>query len=911
MRISKATLRLRVVLCLLVLAVPVQESQRTNAASALLPIENSPLAAAADALYAIADDKKRLLTRPADLSKGWRLLEGVGEFERLAGLTISGSDLYITDAADESILKLDLKTRKLTTLYKNGPLGNPSSIAVVRDVFVADDSRRKLFRLNGAEMYEVPLSTEITGSGILALAGSGDDLLISSSNGSISELLGIGRSDPRAPLTIRQNSDPFASTSSSLVFSVARPTARGIKQPVQLSIWKGIVYVVDAEHEGIFAFSRYDRRPVRVTRRIGIGAAPTSIAVNENFLYIMSGRVVQHRPRVVPAQVSLRLVSVSEAMTEIFEYLQRNNITPLQQVLLDKDVVTTLKKNSILPAGYVEALEPTLCKWNPEICAGNPLRIRTDLQQGRPFWVPELYSESFVDTAPVVLDGTKTLGEVADQRIRSPELKEWTSEARLRDLNERELVKSSAVVARAVNSGELLAPVEYLRYLIPVRPADVRLNGELRKLEQKYSGLRIISLEEREQQSQAESAELVDLAAFNALKTEFERMTKTVGYVPASSPLVAKIGIAEKGVIDRSHPDLRGAFIDADAAIPSSSRAVRYVIRSREDRDHGTMVAGLVGARASAFKQSGLAPQSLLLLLQGNDPQIGSDITNAHNRGVKLFNISAHYGKGIFPSALSEAIVQYDDSLFIVAAGNDQQSICGAFTVFPACWAEHKNVLVVTATDPDGGVLLTNANWSDRKVHLAAPGRGYHAPGADGSYVPVDGTSFATPLVTAASAILYADKFLNPWSIKQRLIATADPLPESREKIVGGRLNIKAALKDMSWGVLSRDVLINNENRIEEQKITLTNETSITIRKRNGESQSISLKRLLRFHRNPDGRLRIIYINEEDTDILVLDGVTFPNDRPKAAQFVATADTQETKSFDLEEWNDYVAPVNP
>jgi Subtilase family len=267
----------------------------------------------------------------------------------------------------------------------------------------------------------------------------------------------------------------------------------------------------------------------------------------------------------------------------------------------------------------------------------------------------------------------------------------------------------------------------------------------------------VVSFEERPASATAADVERnTEEVTLASLKAEFEAMLEKVDYfAPSTFFLPLKVGIAEK-FIDRDHPDFLNAWMPPDGTVQptpvggDTPMAVEYRIRPFDDNDHGTMVAGLIGARVTGFKYTGLAPKAMLLPLQSTDPAIGDDIRQAFLRGVRLFNISAHYNPNVIPSSLQQVIESYPTALFIVAAGNDvrlgeDKEVCGVFSVYPACWHDKKNVLVVTATNAAGDLVLPpkgslkGANWSRKAVHLAAPGEGYHAPAVGRSYAPVRG----------------------------------------------------------------------------------------------------------------------------------------------------------------------------
>ena len=266
------------------------------------------------------------------------------------------------------------------------------------------------------------------------------------------------------------------------------------------------------------------------------------------------------------------------------------------------------------------------------------------------------------------------------------------------------------------------------------------------------------------------------------------------------------------------------------------------------------------------------------------------------------------------PASLQRAITRYGKALFVVAAGNDASGatgeICAGMSVFPACWHDRKNVIVVTATRLDGTTMLTaegdkkGANWSPTAVHLAAPGDGYHAAGVGKSYVPARGSSFATPLVTAAAALLYAQNVTDPWVIKQRLIATADPQPGLAGKVFAGRINFKRALADTGFGVLVRQTKDAQGNVVSETRERIAVDSGdIVVTPAVGNNKTIPATALRRVHVYGDG-YRIVYV--EDDQIKILEGASFPNG--PASKFRATSSVDGiTRTLDLIDYVDYIA----
>ena len=924
------------VVVITIAAAATYSAQVRSAAQTSLPraqtartMPGSPLVASADALFAIADDQRHIVVRPTVVPAEWRVFDIAGPpFEHLSGLALSDNGLYVTDSADETVFRVDIKTRERTLVYEEGPLKDPGSIAVARDVFVVDDASRKLYRLRDKTAHEVPLGGDRL-SLPLSITGAGDDLFIASPAG-ILELRGIGRyAGDRAPNTAQQAPLRKAPSSSEFVFTAQKRDFPEITKPSRIAIWKGIVYVVDDAHQAVFAFGRDDQRPVKLVREssrsctrteqaenktycVEFASSRLALAVNENDLFLLAGDTLTRSPRPVPVEVVLPPSSVSEAMTAVYAYLQERRLLATREVALEKNVEATLKEHGVLLAAYPQAFTPLLCSLNPGLC--NERQQIRQLQAGRPVIVPDLPYESYVDAIEVTLDGKDTLEQVARRNVRSPEFSAWVSEPRLRELNDP---KGKDTPLRDLPPGRYLSPIEYVRYLVPAYAPDARLGGALKRLEGRFNGLQVQSLEERPAKAADAAAPGVTDPAYDPLKSNFKTMLDKIGYEdPNRDNNPVRVGIAER-FIDQANPDFENAWIPTGTnAVPAGTggdQNAAYRIKSFEDNDHGTMVAALVGARKSQFDFGGLAPRAMLLSLRSVDPAIEADIREAFLRNIRIFNISAHYGVGISPTSLQRAITRYGKALFVVAAGNDASGatgeICAGMSVYPACWYDRKNVIVVTATRLDGTTMLTaegdkkGANWSATAVHLAAPGEGYHAAAVGKSYAPARGSSFATPLVTAAAALLYAQNVTDPWVIKQRLLATADPQPGLAGKVFAGRINIKRALADTGFGVLVKQTKNAQGVVVTETRERITVDSGdIVVTPAIGANKTIPATVLRRVHVYGDG-YRIVYV--EDDLIKILEGASFPNSA--ASQFRATSANGVTQTFDLINYVDYIA----
>ena len=155
-----------------------------------------------------------------------------------------------------------------------------------------------------------------------------------------------------------------------------------------------------------------DQRPVKLVRESSRSCTRTeqnenktycveftssrlSFAVNENDLFLLAGDTLTRSPRPVPVEVVLPPSSVSEAMTDVYAYLQDRRLLSTREVALEKNVEATLKEHGVLLAAYPKAFTPLLCGLN-QVSVTRRRRSRC-VQAGRKIIVPDLPYESYVD----------------------------------------------------------------------------------------------------------------------------------------------------------------------------------------------------------------------------------------------------------------------------------------------------------------------------------------------------------------------------------------------------------------------------------------------------------------------------------------------------------------------------------
>ena len=317
---------------------PTQRSSPPIAETRVMPAAGSALAASNDAVFAIAADGRQILTRPADLSGPWRVLQVEGQFSRLRGLAINGRDLFASDSGDEAVYHIELATGRRTTLFEEGPLRNPGSLAVARDVFVTDDLTFKLYRIRNGQVREIALEKDKNVGKDKPLSARGlrrrsvrfftrrSDLRVPRSRARRSRAVPVASADFRRHLS----RETFTGTAGLHASEAGVPGHRPAIRHRNLERCRLCRRQQAAE-----------RLRVQPSRSAAgqAGAWPGLEASNSQQphgqrrgLYILHGNELQRWPRLIPAEVHLRLVSVSESMSRVYEYLRERDILPVKRV---------------------------------------------------------------------------------------------------------------------------------------------------------------------------------------------------------------------------------------------------------------------------------------------------------------------------------------------------------------------------------------------------------------------------------------------------------------------------------------------------------------------------------------------------------------------------------------------------
>ena len=215
------------------------------------------------------------------------------------------------------------------------------------------------------------------------------------------------------------------------------------------------------------------------------------------------------------------------------------------------------------------------------------------------------------------------------------------------------------------------------------------------------------------------------------------------------------------------------------------------------DTSHGTHVAGIAAASMTVHDSVhdivGGAPDAHVMALRaldgtgaGYDTDIAAAFDWAASHGAQVVNASLG-GTG-WSDVLHDAIASNPDTLFVVAAGNDgrnEDPLSSDDRDYP-CTDPSPNVICVAAVTSTGA-LASFSNYGATTVDVGAPGQDIISYVLGGTLKYWDGTSMATPFVSAAAALAFgAHPEATAAQVRDSILASAKPLPALCGKVASG-----------------------------------------------------------------------------------------------------------------------------
>lgn len=245
------------------------------------------------------------------------------------------------------------------------------------------------------------------------------------------------------------------------------------------------------------------------------------------------------------------------------------------------------------------------------------------------------------------------------------------------------------------------------------------------------------------------------------------------------------VAVLDTGV-DSDHPELAGSIIGCETFVSGTSSC-------EDDIGHGTHVSGIITADGAEPNAKGVAPGAGIFMLKVCGP-IGSDYGcydsdmmaameyvvegpdgiagSGDEPDTKVMSVSIGGGNFAGADCDSDALAAkvnwvVDNGILVaVASGNDR-----FFVSSPACASK---AVAVGAVDKSG--MVADFSNFGPSLDIVAPGVSIYSP-VIGGYDSWDGTSMATPHVSASAAlVLDANPSFSVDDVKAALYATASPI---------------------------------------------------------------------------------------------------------------------------------------
>jgi PKD repeat protein len=245
--------------------------------------------------------------------------------------------------------------------------------------------------------------------------------------------------------------------------------------------------------------------------------------------------------------------------------------------------------------------------------------------------------------------------------------------------------------------------------------------------------------------------------------------------------------------------------------------------------NHGTATSSAAVAVGDNGKgTAGVAYRCKVAVLKGNKfiEAAVEAFQYAVDKGFRVVNAS--WGS-VYSDAISDAITEMNNNgvLLVCVAGNQGRDLA-TYSIYPACYP-HDNIIVVMNTDKYD-YKRDSSNWGLVDVDLAAPGTDLYLAQSWGSYGYCTGTSYSTPVVSGACALLWSRyPYLTHMQVKQLILDNIDVLYSLAGLCVtGGRLNIKKALDagEMMVGSPEADFEADKTSGIADFTVEFTDKSS-------------------------------------------------------------------------------------
>ena len=253
------------------------------------------------------------------------------------------------------------------------------------------------------------------------------------------------------------------------------------------------------------------------------------------------------------------------------------------------------------------------------------------------------------------------------------------------------------------------------------------------------------------------------------------------------------VAVVDSGV-ESSHPFLKNRLI-------AGYDFIQYDEIPQDEHGHGTHVTGTIVDCTPDMDVKIMPVRVLDAFASGSYLSIANGIRYAADHGANIINLSL--GSTNHSQTIDEAVnyALSKNITVVVAAGNKM----GNVDYF--CPAHMENCITVAAVDSDLK-RYELSNYGDA-VDMAAPGVGIESSILKGKYGEMNGTSMATPHVSAAAALLMSERGTGqtPFQISSLLRDAATDVGEPGKDVYfgAGFLNMRPLIQRNAYALLYAD----------------------------------------------------------------------------------------------------------
>jgi thermitase len=238
-------------------------------------------------------------------------------------------------------------------------------------------------------------------------------------------------------------------------------------------------------------------------------------------------------------------------------------------------------------------------------------------------------------------------------------------------------------------------------------------------------------------------------------------------------------------VVDQS----TAAVVDqSTAAVVDGLTAAHLNQPQYQDFGHGTMVAGIVHL---------VAPGAMILPLKafhadgtGYLSDVVRAIYYAVGQHARVLNMSFSFTNSSLQLSAAMTVANLSGAISAAAAGNSGKQVL----VYPAAY---QSAVMGVASTSNNDTLSSFSNYGSKLVWVGAPGEGIVTLYPFGTYAATWGTSFSTPFVSGAAALLLD---MHGWANESETAQSVAHAKYINSTLGNGRLDLYQALAAWQQG---------------------------------------------------------------------------------------------------------------